>query len=356
MKGTDKHHPGLGAGESGDTLAELLRHAPARPRPPAEDEQAVRQALHAEWQQLTGRSRRGRRPWVWALAASLVLALVLLYRLPAPSPGQTTGHQLAQLEKVIGRVTLRSGESTHLMTAGQTESGLHAGQVLVTGAASSLAMRWANGASVRLDQHSELLLDDAGRLALTGGRLYMDTESALADSPALTVQTPHGEVQHLGTQFMTRVTARETAVSVRQGKVAFMGQDSQAATGHGSDQFSGEQVVASAGEELTVTLSGQVYRRSISAWGGPWEWTEALTSGFDADGRRMSELLDWVSRESGRQVDYQSDSARRLAEQTILHGHMDMPPLQALTVASATSDLVAVVEDGHIRVSLVVQP
>ena len=72
MKGTENE----GKTKSTDVLEELFRHASARQQPPAGDEQAIREALHGEWLEMTRRNRR-RRIAISALAAAAVIFLAV---------------------------------------------------------------------------------------------------------------------------------------------------------------------------------------------------------------------------------------------------------------------------------------
>ena len=56
-------------------LEELLGKAEPRPLPPQQDEKLIRQAVRAEWDQVTNRRVRTRRMTQFALAASVLLAV-----------------------------------------------------------------------------------------------------------------------------------------------------------------------------------------------------------------------------------------------------------------------------------------
>ena len=103
MKGTEiRKDPGIG-----DMLEELFRHASVRERAPESDETAIREALHAQWRELSGRRRRRRNRLVLGAAASVILAIFAgsqLLQGPAPPASPVT---VASIEKSIGSVTVR---------------------------------------------------------------------------------------------------------------------------------------------------------------------------------------------------------------------------------------------------------
>jgi len=178
---------------------------------------------------------------------------------------------------------------------------------------------------------------------LVKGRIYMDTAPAGQTGAGITVRTPQGLVRHLGTQFVTHVTPSGTAISVREGQVAYF-----PAAGRMD-----KQALAGRGQQLAVDADGQVAIEPIATWGAAWEWAEQMASGFVSDGRSLADLLAWAGRESGRGVQYDSANAESIAAATILHGDLrDLQPMQALSVATATSDLQAEVSDGLIVVHL----
>jgi hypothetical protein len=64
----------------------------------------------------------------------------------------------------------------------------------------------------------------------------------------------------------------------------------------------------------------------------------------------MSDFLDWVSRESGRSLEYGSVAAETLARDTVMRGTVDLQPMRALELMLQTSDLVAKVHTGVIKI------
>jgi len=332
MKGTENHREKA----QGDTLEELFRHASARARPPDKDEQAIRDALHAEWSAITGRHKRRRTIVALAAAASLVLAVSVGIKLaPGPETKQVA-RQLASIDKVSGAVEMRLAGGAYAMA--QAAGVLESGQTLVTRHNSRLAFRWLDGSSVRMDQNSEIRFTASGDLDLVSGRLYVDSEMAEGESGAMVVLTPAGRVRHLGTQYMTNVSGGSTTVAVRLGRVALS-----------SD---GEDVLTGRGEQLVVSAAGAHSRESIPTYGKLWEWTEAVAPAFSSDGRTMADFLAWVGHESGRTIEYGSPEAERLARDTLLRGEVEMEPMRALDLLLQTSDLVPEAIAGVIVISL----
>ncbi len=335
MKGTENH----GDQSSKDKLEELFRHASARERPPAASEQSVRQALHAEWTGLSRHRRRRRRLVAWAAAASVLLTVLIVWsQVQGPqSPGPAM--QLAAVEKVMGTVLVQSSGAPATQTL-EISGRLETGQQIVSAAGSRVAIRWLNGESIRMDEHSKLQLNSATGITLLAGRIYLDT-AGVKPGAELIIMTPAGRVRHLGTRYMTSVSAQGTTVSVRDGRVLL--------------EAGGKETVTGRGQQLTVSTSGTHTLDRISTYGSLWKWTEELAPIFSLDGRSMADFLDWVARETGRVVEFSSPQAEKLAHDTLLRGQLELEPIRALTVVLQTSDLISEVSAGTIVVGLLAQ-
>jgi len=341
MNGTDNNDLSKEQNHGTDPLAELFRLASPRLRPPADDEKVIRQVLNQQWRAMTRRKQKNRWILPWAIAALLVLSIVAVIDRPPVTGLPEAVQHVAFANKIIGQATVQ----TSMQSVALQDIPLHelkSGQKITMGPASRAALNWVNGAVIRLDERTELSLDSENEIFLVSGRIYMDTAAVNRVGSPVIIRTPHGIVQHLGTQFMAQVSRAGTSVSVREGEVAWFP----------SPELEDERTLAGKGQLLAVTPGGHVAVEPIRTWGAEWEWAERLSPGFAADGRSVADLLLWVGRESGRQIEYSSASAETVAKRTILRGDLDLQPMQALSVATATSDLHADINDGVIIIGL----
>ena len=260
MKGTQSHKEH----SDKDSVAELFQHASARERPPAEDELAIRKALHKEWSGMARQRRRRKAQFTLAAAASAVLAVMVgvsLTRSPQPIEPMT---QVATVEKQLGSIRILPAIAGNAQNQGEPAV-LMSGQQIVTGKSSGLALRWYSGESIRLDASTELRLTSAGEINLLAGQIYLDTNEA-DPFGELHIATPAGLVRHIGTRYMTAVSADGTSVSVREGEVLL---DTQ-----------GVENLAARGDQLKVDTSGTLVRQAIPTYGDLWQWTEELAPLF----------------------------------------------------------------------------
>lgn len=319
----------------------LLEHAAPRAAPPAEDERIVRDAVHAEWLDVTGKRRIRRRAAGLAIAATVVLAIAATFSaifLSGAAP-----QQVAAINKSHGSIYLL-GEQSELHEMVDFSS-ISAGQTIVTGSGSGLGLSWSNGGSLRIDQNTRIEFISADTVFLRSGRIYFDsTPSGLvAGGPgsrketAFIVETEHGVVTHLGTQYMAYTDSERLSVSVREGRVAVDG------------TFYDE--TAEEGEQLTMRGSARPNVVNMQTYGGAWDWIEATSPAASVDGRTVYEFLRWVGRETGLKVEYQSDAAEAIARSGTLKGTVNQQPTKALDFWLQGEVLDWVIEEGIIKVS-----
>ncbi len=150
------------------------------------------------------------------------------------------------------------------------------------------------------------------------------------------LDTPAGDVRHLGTQYEARLDDGGLRVGIREGRVEVSGRRAS--------------VVGSAGEVLALR-DGQVTRSALAPNASAWNWVTDVTPPFSIDGRTVEEFLTWAGRETGRRVVYASPEVERLARSVTLNGTVDgLPPQQAVAAVLATTSLETTVVDGSIEV------
>jgi len=297
----------------------LVERAGPRPVVAAEDLESVRRAAREQWRQLVRaekeRARFVRRRTALAVAASLLLAVALGWWL-MPEPGGRAPQVVASVELVRGDVRLNG-------VPAPLGAEVSAGAVLEIGAeASGAALRLAGSQSVRFDAETRVRLTTESGFELERGAMYVDTRGA-ATGTAVEVATAFGSVRDVGTQFLVRVSARDAArirVLVREGEVVFE---------RPSDSYS-----AVAGAELILPLdSDEVETDAIESHGGAWDWVEGLAPAMDIEGARLSDYLEWVSRETGRELRYGDESLAASARTITLSGSITgLTPEESLSI------------------------
>ncbi len=309
-------------------LEELLGKAPPRPTPPQQDEELIRQAVRAEWDQVTKRRIRTRRVTQFALAASVLLAVFVgLNALRGPVDGKQL-QQLASIEKQFGIITM-----------------LNDGQAVETGQEAGLTLAWNDGGSLRLDQNTRAEFESGSEIYLQSGRIYFDsmpsgipTVRTDSDKAKLTIRTDAGTVRHFGTQFITQTDGNELSVMVREGRVSIEG------------SHVNKTATVTVGQKLTVTRDGQTTVHDVDVSGGDWKWIEKTSPSFTLDNRPIIEFLTWVSRETGQPLRFTSSTVEDIVKEKELRGVVDKEPSLALPFYMQLTGLKWDIKDGVIVV------
>lgn len=309
----------------------LFRHARSRRGVAEKDERRVRAAVHAEWRAAIAQRRQRRVGWSLAAAAALVAAVVLVTMgLQGPT---TPGPVLASVLRVEGVHRLHGKEAAAGRPLASAAADLRAGEQLHTGPSGGVTLRWHSGEMLRLSGDSRIVLEAPDEVSLLAGRLFIDTHGARG----VRVNTPAGRVRHLGTAYMLQQSGPRLTVSVREGRVAL--------------ESEGHRTVASQGQQLRTSGTGEPQLRTIATWGAAWAWADALAPPFELDGRTVHEFIGEVARETGNRVEFEDASAEALARSSVLQGRVELEPLAALDLVLRTTDLVAVAADGRIVIS-----
>ena len=322
-----------------DAVEALLERAAPRPSPPGDDELAVRAAVHAEWQAVTGKARTRKHIMNFAIAATVLLGVAVTFN--ALQVSNVSPVQVATISKSHGSIYLLGEQSEmHEMT---DLSSIAAGQFIVTDANAGIGLEWGNGGSLRVDKNTRIEFTSADSVYLHSGQIYFDSRpanvAAAGTGSRFTVATDHGSVEHLGTQYMTLADADKLTVSVREGQVVVDG--SYVA-----------KAVAVSGQQMTISGGARPIITDFNIYGDAWNWIEATSPAIDVDGSTVAEFLAAVGREIGLQVTYVSPAAEQMAHNGVLKGNADMGPRAELAFRMSGEDLGYRIDGGIIHVSI----
>ena len=305
----------------------LLRAAGRRAVPPAALTAAVYQQTRLVW-----RGQVRRRKWVrrsLAVAASLMLMFVAVRGVV----GQIPGMAVATVDK--GQYTLVRRSYWHALTA-PASGYLFKGDTLLGGAAGVL-LRGFDGAELRLDRDSRLIMASATAVQLQEGRLFVQSNTSRAR--ALRVQTDFGTVEHLGTQFLVSKQSGALQVAVRDGRVALR------YAAHESIELQG-------GQAAKVDPKGHLGRWELPALDNSWDWADVLAGPLRIDGLSLHTVVAQIAQRSGLTLSYADAAAAAEAQRMMLHGQPLVLPLRsALAAILVTTSLSGTVEGRQIVVA-----
>jgi ferric-dicitrate binding protein FerR (iron transport regulator) len=306
-----------------DGLEALLREVGARDEPSPAAMEEVRRAVHHEWRATVTQRKRHNRMVAFAIAASVaIVAVVATWTLRFADPSQDFAVTIAHIE---GEARIQASQLDDGLSVG---SSFPVGRTLSTDAVTRIAIAYGAGISIRIDRDSKIERVAPDRFRLSAGAVYIDAPAQAmdhAEGHGLVIETLAGEVQHLGTQYQIRQANDAVEVSIREGRVEVT--------------HSNGAALASAGERLRIRASGQVDRDAISAQDPVWDWAEAATPPFAINDRTLAEFLEWVARETGREVAYASPDAQSMAQTVKLRGSIDgLSPDTALSAVLSTTE------------------
>ncbi|MDJ0909545.1 MAG: FecR family protein [Woeseiaceae bacterium] len=307
--------------ESDAALERLLEEASPRPAPSAEAVARARLAVHDEWQQLVRHRTRRRRVGFLAAAATVVLAVAIgMNTVFVPRPAAV---EVATVDRATGAVYILGEESILERTEGLTS--FTTGQTIFTGDSAIVGLRWGEGGSLRVNERTEISFVSPERVELESGQVYFDSVSPSGEEVALTIGTPHGDVRHLGTQFLVTVDQETLIVRVREGRVDV--------DGRLHDDFAIE------GQMLQIRGSESPQKTNTTRYGIHWEWIEAAGPVVTMEGRTLGEFLAWVERETGLEVIFQDSELEADVIDDPMYGEVRDAPRDALRQRLRTYDL-----------------
>ncbi len=319
---------GGGGEDRRDMVGRLLDFAGPRQQAPADLLAEVKRRAHPVWQakvEAHARTRRRRDRFRWLAAAAVLLVGAGMLNWQRGQDVRTAAAVfVARVETVLDAGRVGSGG----LAVGDR---LEAGSGVETAAGGRAALRLASGASLRLDGATLVRLESPTVLVLQRGAVYLD--SGPAGGGGLEVRTPFGVARDVGTQFEVRLGGGALQVRVREGEVELEVED----TSHR----------VAAGGAISVASDGTVELEDISGYGPEWRWVLAAAPSFDAEGRTLGELLDWVARETGWRPRFAEPELEREARATKLHGSVaGLAPDQVPDLVLPSSGLQYRLEDG----------
>lgn len=291
-----------------DPIAQVVRMAGPRPAIPKDVEDRVYARVHEEWQQSTGRKRPLRWMLPAAIAASAMLAFVLV-------------QEPASVSAVPAGTVARVMAADNGLAEGDV---INVGDSIATPDDGGMSILLASGASVRLGEQSALRVDGKNEFTLLSGSVYADSGAWSAAGSKVTFDTPYGRVTDVGTQFLVDIASQALGVAVREGRVNIA---------------AGAQSLSTvAGEQLTLSQDGEATVSPIAVDDPVFAWAVDLAPAYDIENRTLLDFLKWVSRETGKELVFADDDLRMAAMGTVLHGSVsDFSPNDATAAVLATT-------------------
>jgi FecR-like protein len=308
--------------DSNDTLEALLKLAGPEVEISDEVQGRVYANVRGAWEQGSPRRRVLRWALPTALAASALIALALTNTATTPAAIPA------------GFIVTAAAEGA----GPSTGDSIFAGDVIDTFSTTGLSVALRGDISLRVDRATLLTVDSADEFTLTAGRVYIDTGDRGYADRHITVRTPSGSATDVGTQFSVGFESSAMSVAVREGRV---------------DLESGKQThTAMRGDKITVRPGNAPRFDSVPPSGESWDWAVDLAPPFEIEGRSLLDFLKWASRETGMELNFESDQVRMEAMRPKLRGSIEnFTPLEAIAAVMATTSLNHSIDGNTITIS-----
>ncbi len=326
-----KHtNPGKGAADDrsnatdGDAIARLMRLAGPRPEVPRDVRERVHAAVQKEWRS----SVRQRRTFRWGIPAALAATVVIAIAVASRGPEIRVAP--------VATVAFVGGGAGGGYSVGDE---IRPGEAVVT-EDDGISLALKNGLSVRFAAGSEATFASVEELSLRTGQVYADTGDTIYDDRSITIRTDLASVTDVGTRFAVSYLDGDMSVAVREGRVD---------VSHRHGTYSAET-----GDRLILGASDDVVLEEVSPEDEYWEWAANLAPAFDIENRPLLDFLKWASRETGKELVFESEDIRLDAMSTRLSGSvsdLELTPAQAVDVVMPTTRFGWRVDEGRIVIS-----
>jgi hypothetical protein len=253
-----------------------------------------------------------------AATVAVVVSLVLLDRPDNVSP--TAAPSFARVNALQGDVRVVRDDRD--VTVGED---VLVGDRINTGGNGGIALKLSTGEELRLNADTIVEVTAGNAISLIAGMVYFDAPPDMSQADFF-VQTALGTVAHVGTQYAASIDGDELIVSVREGAALVRDGD--------------RELTAAVGERLRIEDTGNVERSNFAIDHPDWAWVEGLArADFGGPGSVMS-LLQWAARQSGRQLQVDSDEVRIRAESVLLNQVDGLTPPEIISVVQSTTEFV----------------
>lgn len=297
----------------------LLREVGAGDQLSSADTEDIRRAVHDEWLSVVAQRKRRTRVMTFGVAASFAIVVLIASWILRSS--------VSIVELPVSIAYIDGAAQSEVAALGmKVGDDVAVGSSLNTDSMTRIALNVGTAVSMRIDRDTRIQRVANDRFRLSEGALYVDADPNAKDHD-LIVETAAGDVRHLGTQYQVRQSNGVVEVSIREGRVQI--------------ESSSGAALASAGERVMINRAGEIQRQSISAQDAEWDWAERSSPPFALDDRTLAEFLQWVGRQTGRQVVYATPEAQAMAQALKLHGSIDgLDPDTALSAVLSTTEFV----------------
>jgi len=276
---------------------QLLNQIGKRTTPSKQQSAASKAAVRENWQKNVMKHKKQRQQkYLWAMAASIMLLTTVAFVNFVQQPTTTPTEPQALVLDFSGDIQIKS--ANHSWQWLKSPIDISTNTQIKTSEGAYLTLQLQDQSELRIADNTELNFSSKV-IDLNSGQLYHDTDESLQASP-LTIKTPYGEVQHVGTRYLVSNTQNQLQVAVRSGQVKI--------TPH---QFASQNTVnnkqlISQNQMITINNQGEAHLSPISLHAPLWDWTFLAQEAFDLNDKSLYEFVQWYAHQTGMEIDWQN--------------------------------------------------
>lgn len=324
---------------TGDLMPMLLKHAHERENAPEQSKQRIKHQLKVQWQQKV-KQRKQQRLWFGvgsiAAAMSVFLLVMNINLLPESKP-----QSLVFLESIQGQVNSNNRliEQNGSVKKQSQSTVLAMGTMIETLDSGYATLVLQTGGNLRIKNNSQLVINGNNEFTLSYGAVYFESDLTAENKSPISITTLYGTIQDIGTQFEVSTEKSTLQINVREGLVNLTQAQTQ------------EEVSVVAGNQLNINELGESQTLKISSHDPQWQWVNKIAPKFMLENKSLYEFLNWVAREYGLNLSFDSEHNKKLSQMLILHGDIDGLTLsQALTTVLSTTEFGYELQDNQLTV------
>ena len=288
-----------------EQIEQLLKASGGRQDPDPQLAQDIRVATEGAWLAAVAAQRKQRQRQLWRKLSAVAAGLLVVLGVVATSLNRTAPslvQTLAQVSFAQGQYQINLRTSTTF-----SSNSLQQGDVINTGADGLVNLTLHNQATLTLATNTQVHMVGPAHVQIVTGKIYIDSPGTQSQ---LVVDTEWGQIEDIGTQFEVTVTPSELQVAMREGQVKM----ALASGTHYANVQDGM------GDVVNVDEQHHIQRSTLASNDPHWSWPLAALAPLDLEGLSLYQLMQWVSRATGKPVVYSAATVEQRAKQTRLSG------------------------------------
>ncbi len=324
-------------------LEHLVRRAGRRTPLPEDVRSRFEESFKKELLITRKRRLRHRLQFTSAIAASLVLAVILVLVRNQPMEVEI----IAAVERSHGQTFWQRDDEGGPLRSGNR---IQPNDIIRTSAGSLAIKPSGTSIDVRLNHMTEIEFVNGRSMRLIKGSVYIDAPisklKAGSGHQPFTTLVNGIAVDHIGTQYLVSSTELGISIAVREGEVLIE-----------TDQQRHRSRAYDNGGELVEFHDDHSFTRTkIMTYGDRWAWANTLAPDIETDGMYLADFLDWVARETGFTIAYASSDIMQVVQSkgedkvVLIGSHRTEDVFKALGDTMRTTQFSASIEEGVITI------